>query len=79
MAKRNGRLIGSSKIFMYDVWVSTHLKRICSVIDNLPNVQFEVSERSDAGESGLSQGLERHLDMVSLYNGLQSSIGDSFG
>ncbi|TEY38610.1 hypothetical protein BOTCAL_0483g00020 [Botryotinia calthae] len=38
---------------VYDIWMPTHFKRICSVIDNLPpNIDFEV------GESGLSQGLE---------------------
>jgi hypothetical protein len=36
----------------------THLKRICSVIDTLPN--FEVSQQSEPGESGLSQVLESH-------------------
>ena len=29
---------------VYDIWMPAHLKRICSVIDDLPsNVQFEVS------------------------------------
>jgi hypothetical protein len=40
---------------VYDIWMPTHLKRICSVIDNLPpDIDFEV------GESGLSQGLESY-------------------
>ncbi|THV47722.1 hypothetical protein BGAL_0293g00140 [Botrytis galanthina] len=40
---------------IYDIWMPTHFKRICSVIDNLPsNINFEV------GESGLSQGLENY-------------------
>jgi hypothetical protein len=39
----------------------THLKRICSVVDTLlPNLDFEVILQSEAGESGLSQGLESH-------------------
>ena len=39
----------------------THLKRICSVIDELPrDLDFEVSQQSELGESGLSQGLESH-------------------
>jgi hypothetical protein len=39
----------------------THFKRICSVIDKLPpDLDFEVSEQSEPGESGLSQGLESH-------------------
>jgi hypothetical protein len=37
----------------------THLKRICSVINDLP-LDFKVSQQSEAGESGLSQGLESH-------------------
>lgn len=37
----------------------THLKRICSVIDELPpDLDFEVSQQSKSGKSGLSQGLE---------------------
>jgi hypothetical protein len=46
---------------IYDIWMPTHLKRICSVIDTLPpDLHFEVSEQSELGESGLSQGLESH-------------------
>ncbi|KAL5316341.1 hypothetical protein ACEPPN_015386 [Leptodophora sp. 'Broadleaf-Isolate-01'] len=46
---------------VYDIWMPTHLKRICSVIDKLPSdLNFEVSEQSEPGESGLSQGLESH-------------------
>jgi hypothetical protein len=43
---------------VYSIWMPTHLKRICSVIDTLPN--FEVSQQSEPGESGLSQVLESH-------------------
>jgi hypothetical protein len=44
---------------VYDIWMPTHLKKICSVIDALlPN--FEVSQQSEPGESGLSQVLESH-------------------
>jgi len=48
----------------------THLKRICSVIDDLPlDPDFEVSEQSEPGESGLSQGLEsHHLSDQSSYD-----------
>ncbi|WPH01400.1 Hypothetical protein R9X50_00424500 [Acrodontium crateriforme] len=43
---------------VYDKWMPTHFKRICSVIDDLPlNPDFGVSE---PGESELSQGLEPH-------------------
>jgi len=43
---------------IYDIWMPTHLKRICSIIDDLPpDLDFEVSE---PGESGFSQGLESH-------------------
>lgn len=43
---------------VYNAWMPTHLKRLCSIIDNLPaDLDFEVSK---LGESGLSQGLESH-------------------
>ncbi|KAF7853625.1 uncharacterized protein EAF02_011930 [Botrytis sinoallii] len=46
---------------VYDIWMPTHLKRICSVIDDLPSdLDFEVSQQSELGESGLSQELESH-------------------
>jgi hypothetical protein len=33
---------------VYDVWMPTHLKRICSVIDQLPpDLNFEVSQGSE--------------------------------
>jgi hypothetical protein len=46
---------------VYDIWMPSHLKRICLVIDELaPDLDFEVSQQSEPGESGLSQGLESH-------------------
>lgn len=46
---------------VYDVWMPTHLKRLCSVIDQLPpNLNFKVSQGSElqfTEASGLSQGL----------------------
>ena len=46
---------------VYDIWMPAHFKRICSVIDALPpDINFEVSQQSEARESGLSQGLESH-------------------
>ncbi|KAL5315254.1 hypothetical protein ACEPPN_017906 [Leptodophora sp. 'Broadleaf-Isolate-01'] len=40
---------------LYDIWMPTHLKRICLVIDELPpDIDFEVSAQSEPGESGLS-------------------------
>ena len=55
---------------VYDIWMPAHLKRICSVIDELPpDLNFEVSQQSEPGESGLSQGLESHhlSDQSSQY------------
>jgi hypothetical protein len=44
---------------VYDIWMPSHLKRICSVINGLPpDLNFEVSQQSEVVESGLSQGLE---------------------
>jgi hypothetical protein len=46
---------------IYDIWMPAHFKRICSVINELPpDVNFEVSQESELGESGFSQGLESH-------------------
>ncbi|KAH7305398.1 hypothetical protein BKA65DRAFT_531196 [Rhexocercosporidium sp. MPI-PUGE-AT-0058] len=46
---------------VYDIWVPTHLKRICSVIEELPpDLDFEVSQQSEPEGFGLSQGLESH-------------------
>jgi hypothetical protein len=46
---------------VYDRWMPTHFKRICSVIDALPSdVDIETSQQSEPGESGLPQGLESH-------------------
>jgi len=46
---------------VYDIWMPAHFKRICSVIDELPpDLDFEVSQQPELGESGLSQGLESH-------------------
>ncbi|KAI9684129.1 MAG: hypothetical protein M1829_003399 [Trizodia sp. TS-e1964] len=55
---------------IYDIWMPTHLKRICSVINELPlDLDFEVSQQSQLGESGLSQGLESHyLSNQSSYD-----------
>jgi hypothetical protein len=53
----------------------THLKRICSVIDKLPpDLDFEVSQQSELGESGLSQELESHhlSDAASLLEDADS-------
>ncbi|KAI0388850.1 hypothetical protein F5Y17DRAFT_172469 [Xylariaceae sp. FL0594] len=41
---------------VYDVWVPDHFKRICSAIDQLPSVDFNVPALSES--TGLSQGLE---------------------
>lgn len=46
---------------IYDVWMSDHFKRLCSVINKLPaNLSFEVSEQSNLQfqKSGLSQDLQ---------------------
>lgn len=46
---------------VYDIWMPTHLKRICLVIDELPtDLDFGISQQSELGESGISKGLESH-------------------
>jgi hypothetical protein len=53
---------------IYDIWMPTHLKRICSAVDELPpDLDFEVSQQTELGESGLSQ------DLGSLHLSDQSS------
>lgn len=55
---------------IYDIWMPTHLKRICSVIDKLPSdINFEVSELPSSEASGLSQqslSQTSNLDTTSL-------------
>ncbi len=65
---------------IYDIWMPTHLKRICSVIDELPrDLDFEVSQQSELGEPGLSQGSESHrLSEKSIHNAVSMlDEGDS--
>jgi hypothetical protein len=75
---------------VYDVWMPTHFKRICSVIDQMPSdLDFELSQQSELQfpeESGLSQELEGHhlsyqsnADSASLLeeDDSQSSLGGS--
>ena len=58
---------------VYDVWMPIHLKRICSVIGQLPpDVDFEVSQGSDlqfTEASGLSQQLD---DLLSELSNVES-------
>ncbi|KAI1111650.1 hypothetical protein F5Y14DRAFT_306000 [Nemania sp. NC0429] len=56
---------------VYDIWMPTHLERICSAIDQLPlNLDFQVPERSDLQSettTELSQGMGcLHPDTDSL-------------
>lgn len=62
---------------IYDIWMPTLLKRICSVIDKLPpDLDFEVLEQSEPGESGLSQGLESHPLSGQLSHDAASMLED---
>lgn len=47
---------------VYDNWVPDHFKRICSAIDDIPEVDYNVSqsELQFSNQTGLSQGLESH-------------------
>jgi len=67
---------------VYDTWMSTYLKRICSVIDQLlPDLNFEVSQGSKlqfAEASGLSQELGGLLsEQFNVESALQTSQNDS--
>jgi len=57
-----------------DKWMPTHLKRICSVIDELrPDLDIVSSQQSEPEGSGLSQGLESH-NLAELSNQDASSL-----
>jgi len=45
---------------VYDNWMPDHFKRICSAIDSIPEVNFDVaqSELEFSSQTGLSQELE---------------------
>ncbi|POS69146.1 hypothetical protein DHEL01_v212459 [Diaporthe helianthi] len=47
---------------VYDNWMPDHFKRICSAIDDVPEVNFDVSqsELQFSSQTGLSQELESH-------------------
>jgi hypothetical protein len=67
----------ASVLNIYDIWMLTHLKRICLVIDDLP-LEFKVSQQSEAGESGPSQGLENHhLSDQTSHDGASLDEADS--
>ncbi len=63
---------------VYDTWMPTHLKRICSVIDKLPT-ESEVWEQSEPWESGLSHlsGQFSHdgPSMLDAAGGQSSRVG----
>lgn len=64
---------------VYDVWMPTHLKRICSAVDQLPSsLNFQVSEGSEVqseAATGLSQDMGSllsdpdNVDLVSQEDG----------
>ena len=67
---------------VYDIWMPTHLKRICSAIDQLPpDLNFEVSQGSElqfTEASGLSQELGGLLSGQSnIESASQASQDDS--
>ena len=47
----------------------THFKTICSEIDELPpDVDFEVLQDSELGESGLSRGWKATMSLINQVN-----------
>jgi hypothetical protein len=72
---------------VYDTWMPTHFKRICSVINELPpDINFEVSELQSLEASRLSQVFEdqsflqqSNPDTTSLagHDDSQSSLASS--
>jgi hypothetical protein len=65
---------------VYDIWMPSHFKRICSVIDTLPpDLYSEVSQQSEAVESGLSQRLESHHLRTSHDSASQAEVESQSG
>jgi hypothetical protein len=66
---------------VYEVWMPTHLQRICSVIDQLPpDLNFEVSQGSElqfAEASGLSQELSGLLSEQSNVESASQASQDN--
>ncbi|KAI0388275.1 hypothetical protein F5Y17DRAFT_453438 [Xylariaceae sp. FL0594] len=61
---------------VYDKWMPDHLKRICSAIDQLPSVGFDVPALSES--TGLSQGPENlasEADSASLQDNQSNKVG----
>ena len=67
---------------VYDIWMPTHFKRICSVIDQLPaNINFNVPELQSSEASRLSQFFDNQSllqqsnpDMTSLVGTPNTSL-----
>jgi len=60
---------------VYDIWMPTHFKSICSVIDKLPpDINFEVSELQSSEASGLSQANSTSLAKDDSQSSLAGSI-----
>ncbi len=66
---------------VYEVWMPTHLQRICSIIDQLPpDLNFEVSQGSElqfAEASGLSQELSGLLSEQSNVESASQTSQDN--
>ncbi|KAF2000645.1 hypothetical protein P154DRAFT_192223 [Amniculicola lignicola CBS 123094] len=61
---------------VYDVWMPTHFKRLCSAIDDLPaELDFDVPPLQD---SGLLEGLESH-HLLGSFTDSASQTGDGDG
>ena len=59
---------------VYNTWIPTHLKRICSAIDAIPSgVNFEVSERASFSATQDSQ--ESNADSLSFLGDDDSIVG----
>ena len=77
---------------VYSDWAPSHFKRLCSAIDQIPDVNFEISQQPDAPEqlqqsevselssetTGLSQGIGG-VDLGSCFTTLteEDQLSDS--
>ncbi|EDN10324.1 hypothetical protein I7I51_01496 [Histoplasma capsulatum] len=65
--------------FAHD-WAPSHFERLCSAIDMIPFVNFEISQRPEASDLSVSEstGLSQGVSGVDLGVYLGADLGSSF-
>ncbi|OXV07537.1 hypothetical protein Egran_04698 [Elaphomyces granulatus] len=60
---------------VYSDWAPSHLKRLCSAIDQIPDVNFEISQQPDAPEQSEVLQQSEVSELSSETTGLSQGIG----